>query len=119
VSDAFNPYASSKRRAWMALTLGVLGVATMPAAVILAQRSHTFAILDASYAVPLAFVLGLLATGMASRAKRNLAWLRIDEGGTGVASLAVILGVLALSLALMGALSVGFYEGLRYYQHHH
>jgi hypothetical protein len=119
VSGAFDPYASSKRRAWTALVLGAAGVATMPAAVILAHRSHTFAILDASYAVPLAFVLGVLATVMATRAKRNLAWLQIDEGGTGVASAAVVLGVLALSLALMGALSVGFYEGLRYYQHHH
>ena len=85
MSHAVDPYASSKRRAWTALVLGAAGVATMPTAVILAHRSHTFAILDASYAVPLAFVLG----------------------------------VLALSLALMGALSVGFYEGLRYYQHHH
>jgi len=119
VSDAFNPYVSSKRRAWTALVLGVAGVVTMPAAVILAHRSHSFAILDASYAVPLAFVLGLLATGMATRAKRNLAWLGLDEGGTGVASVAVVLGVLALSLALMAALSVGFYEGLKYYQHHH
>jgi hypothetical protein len=75
--------------------------------------------MDASYAVPLAFVLGLLATGMAARAKRNLAWLRLDEGGTGVASAAVVLGVLALSLALMAALSVGFYEAIRYYQHHY
>ncbi len=119
MSHAVDPYASSKRRAWTALVLGAAGVATMPTAVILAHRSHTFAILDASYAVPLAFVLGVLATGMASRAKRNLVWLRIDEGGAGVASAAVVLGVLALSLALMGALSVGFYEGLRYYQHHH
>jgi phosphoglycerol transferase MdoB-like AlkP superfamily enzyme len=119
VSDAFDPYASSKRRAWTALALGVAGVATMPAAVILAHQSHQFTIMDASYAVPIAFVLGLLATGMAARAKRNLAWLRLDEGGTGVASAAVVLGVLALSLALMAALSVGFYEAIRYYQHHH
>jgi peptidoglycan/LPS O-acetylase OafA/YrhL len=119
VSDAFSPYVSSKRRAWTALVLGAAGVATMPAAVVLAHQSHTYAILDASYAVPLAFVLGVLATGMATRAKRNLAWLGLDEGGPGVASVAVVLGVLALSLALMAALSVGFYEGLKYYQHHH
>jgi hypothetical protein len=56
---------------------------------------------------------------MASRAKRNLAWLRLDGRGTGVASAGVVLGVLALSLALVAALSVGFYEAVRYYQHHH
>jgi len=99
--------------------LGIAGVVTMPVAVILAHRSHRFGILDASYAVPVAFVLGMLAVGMASRAKKNLAWLRLDGGGTGVASAGVVLGVLALSLALMAALSVGFYEAIRYYQHHH
>ena len=99
--------------------LGVAGVATMPAAVIVARQSHRFALLDASFAVPLAFLLGLVATGMARRAKRNLAWLRLDGGGTGVASAGVILGILALSLALTAALSVGFYEAVLYYQHHH
>ena len=91
----------------------------MPAAVIVARRSHRFVLLDASYAVPIAFVLGVVAVAMARRAKRNLAWLRLDGGGTGVASAGVVLGVLALALALMAALSVGFYEAIRYYQHHH
>jgi hypothetical protein len=99
--------------------LGLAGVATMPAAVVVARQSHRYALLDASYAVPVAFVLGLVAVGMARRSKRNLAWLRLDGAGTGVASVGVVLGVLALSLALMAALSVGFYEGIRYYQHHH
>ncbi len=99
--------------------LDLAGVLTMPAAVIVTRRSHRLALLDAAYAVPLAFVLGILAVGMARRAKRNLQWLRIDGRGAGAASIGVILGVLALSLALIAALSVGFYEGVRYYQHHH
>jgi hypothetical protein len=99
--------------------LGVAGVLTMPAAVVVARQSHRFALLDASYAVPVAFVLGVVSLGMASRAKRNLVWLRLDGRGTGVASVGVILGILALALALMAALSVGFYEAVRYYQHHH
>ena len=99
--------------------LGVAGILTMPAAVIVTRQSHRFGLLDASYAVPVAFLLGVLSLGMASRAKRNLAWLRLDGRGTGVASAGVVLGVLAVSLALVAALSVGFYEAVRYYQHHH
>jgi hypothetical protein len=56
---------------------------------------------------------------MARRAKRNLEWLALGESKTGVASIGVILGVLAVSLALTGALAVGFYEAIVYYQHHH
>jgi len=102
-----------------AVVLGLAGVLTMPAAVIVARRSHRLELLDAAFAVPLAFVLGALALGMASRAKHNLRLLRLDGSGVGAASAGVILGILALSLSLMAALSVGFYEAVLYYQHHH
>jgi hypothetical protein len=91
--------------------LGLAGVATMPAAVEVAYRSARITLLEAAYAVPIAFALGVLAAGMARRAKRN-------RRGTGVASTGVILGVLAISLALMAALSVGFYEAVEYYHRH-
>jgi hypothetical protein len=113
-----NPYASSKRRAWTAVALGLLGVLTVPAAIAVADRSRRVALLDAAYAVPLAFALGVMATGMGHRAKQNLEWLRLDGRGTGIARTGRTLGVLALSLALMAALSVGFYEAVLYYQHH-
>ena len=54
---------------------------------------------------------------MARRAKNNLRWLRIREGGTGVASLAVIVSTIVLCLALTAALSIGFYELVLVYQH--
>ena len=110
---------SSRRRAWAAFVLGLAGVATMPAALALAKAWHRIALLDTAFAVPLAFVLGVVAAGMASRAKRNLRLLRLDGRGVGTASAGVILGVLALSLSLMAALSVGFYEAVQYYQRHH
>jgi hypothetical protein len=91
----------------------------MPAAVVVARQSSRVSLMDAAYAIPLAFILGLLATGMARRAKRNLEWLRLDGRGTGVASAGVVLGVLGLALALTCALSVGVYEGVLYYQHHY
>jgi hypothetical protein len=100
----------------VALLLGLAGVLTMPAAVEAARRSDRIALLDAAYAVPLAFLLGLLAVVMARRARHNLRWLSLREGGTAVASTAVILGMLALCLAVTAALSVGFYELVLLYQ---
>ena len=91
----------------------------MPAALVIWREWHRIALLDTAYAVPLAFVLGILALGMATRAKRNIRWLGLDDRGTAVASAGVILGILAVSLALMAALSVGFYEAVQYYQRHH
>jgi len=99
--------------------IGLAGVATMPVAVEIAYGSASISLLETAYAVPLAVLLGLVATGMGRRAKRNIEWFRLDEGGTGVASAAVILGVLAISLALTAALSVGFYEAVEYYHRHH
>ncbi len=87
----------------------------MPAAVALAKAWHRIALLDASFAVPLAFVLGILATGMARRAKRNIAWLGLDQRGSGVASAGVVLGVLAVSIAVMVALALGLYEAANHH----
>jgi F420-0:gamma-glutamyl ligase-like protein len=91
----------------------------MPAAVVATQRVARLVLMDAAWGIPVGFVLGVLATGMARRAKRNLRSLRLDGSGTGVATTGIILGVLGLALALTCALSVGVYEGVLYYQHHY
>jgi hypothetical protein len=91
----------------------------MPGAIVVAQQSKRVDLMDASYGVPVAFVLGVVATGMARRAKRNLKWLRLDERGSAVASLGIILGVLTLAIAVACALSIGVYEGVLYYQRHY
>jgi hypothetical protein len=100
----------------VALLLGVAGVAAIPAAVEVSRRSERIALLDASFAIPLGFVLGIVGLLMARRARDNLRWLRVREGGTGVASAGVIVGTVAVCLALMAALSVGFYELVLLYQ---
>ncbi len=101
----------------MALLLGLLGLLTMPAAVEAARRSDRIALLDAAYGVPLGFLLSLSAVVMARRARHNLRWLRLREGGTAVASAAIIVGLVALCLAVTAALSVAFYELVLLYQH--
>jgi hypothetical protein len=110
--------AGSRARAWVALLLGLAGLLILPAAVELSRRSARVSLLDAAYAIPLAFVLALAAVIMARRARENLRWLRLREAGTGVASTAVIVGMVALCLAVTAALSVGFYELVLVYQHH-
>src|SRR6478672_11889356 len=101
----------------MALALAVLGLLALPAAVEVSRRSTRIGLLDAGYAIPLAFLLGLVALIMARRARDNLRWLRLREGGTGVASAAIILGAVTFCLALTAALSIGFYELVLAYQH--
>ena len=54
---------------------------------------------------------------MARRARHNLRWLRVREGGTAVAQTAVVVGTLGLLLAIVAALSVGFYGLVVVYQH--
>ena len=112
-----SPVALSRVRAWVALLLGVLGLLTLPVAVETARRSQGIALLDAGYAIPLAFLLGLIAVVMARRARNNLRWLSLRERGTAVASTAVIVGMVALCLAVTAALSIGFYELVLLYQH--
>jgi hypothetical protein len=89
----------------------------MPAAIEVAARSKRIGLLDAAYAVPVAFLLGLVALIMARRARRNLRWLQLREGGTSVASAAVLVGAVTVCLALAAALSVGFYGLVVLYQH--
>ena len=89
----------------------------MPAAIEVAARSKRIGLLDAAYAVPVAFLLGLVALIMARTARRNLRWLQLREGGTSVASAAVLVAAVTVCLALAAALSVGFYGLVVLYQH--
>jgi hypothetical protein len=101
----------------VALLLGLAGLLALPAAIEVSRRSSRVDLLDAGYGIPLAFLLGLIAVVMARRARENLRWLRLIDGGTAVASAAVIVGALAVCLAVTAALSVGFYELVLVYQH--
>ena len=101
----------------MALLLGLLGLLTLPAAIEITRRSTRVDLLEAAYAIPLAFILGAVALGMARRARENLRWLGFRDDRTGVASTAVVVAALALCLAVTAALSVGFYELVLVYQH--
>jgi hypothetical protein len=97
--------------------LGLVGVVTLPAGVEVARRSAKVDLLDAAWSTPLALLLGIIATGLARRARTNLRWLQLTGGGTRVATTGLALGIFAVCLALAAALSVAFYELLLLYQH--
>jgi len=73
--------------------------------------------MDTAYAVPLAFRARARRSRDARRARSNLRWLQLREGGTGVATVAVLVAAVALCLALVAALSIGFYGLFVLYQH--
>jgi hypothetical protein len=112
------PTRSNNVRAWLSVLIALAGVLTMPAAIEVARRSQRVALLDAAYAIPLAFALGLVAVLMGKRARDNLRWLRLDGRGTGAARVGMVLGLLAVCFALVAALSVGFYEAWLVYERH-
>ena len=89
----------------------------LPAAIEVSRRSKAVGLLDAAYVIPLAFLLALVSLVMARRARHNLRWFRVREGGTAVAHTAVLVGTLALCLAVAAALAVGFYGLVVVYQH--
>jgi hypothetical protein len=111
-----SPVRAGRARAWVALLLALMGLAVLPVAVELSRRSTRVTLLDAGYAIPLAFILGLMGLVMARRARDNVRWLRIRGGGTAVATTAVVIGLIAVCLAVTAALSIGFYELVLLYE---
>ena len=90
--------------------LGLVAVAVLPAAIEVTRLSKRFSLLDAAYAVPVAFVLGAVAIVLGRRARSGLQWAVLRRPGYSAARVGIVLGVAAICLALMGGLSIGLYE---------
>jgi hypothetical protein len=101
---------AANHRASLAVVLGALGVAAIPVAVYVSQRSQTVGLLDAAWAIPAGFGLGLAALLFARGARGEIAWSLERSGGRVRIRTARVLGVLAICIALSAAISVGFYE---------
>lgn len=89
--------------------MGVLAVLAIPGALALAAYSSLVELTYAAGAIPVAVVLGLVAISLARSARRHSQISLGRIGGLGVARAGSILGVLALYLAAMAMLSVGFF----------
>jgi hypothetical protein len=102
--------SSSNYRASFAVLFGVAAVFALPAGIALAERYANVKLVDASWAIPVAFALGLVAIALANLARTRVQLTVGRAGGEGRARAARILGTVGICLALTASISVGFYE---------
>jgi len=92
--------------------IGLLAVATMPAAVLATRWSRQYELLHAGFAIPVAALLGIAAFALARRARSRLAPKLGHPKGTRTARLGRFLGLLGFLLALTAAGSLAVYWSL-------
>jgi ABC-type uncharacterized transport system permease subunit len=98
----------------MSVLLGLLGLATLPAAIAVTERVNGISLVEAGFAIPAAILFGLGAVVIGRKVRRRSRQTLGEVPGTRVARLGRILGYVALYLALTAALAVGFYAVLTY-----
>jgi hypothetical protein len=95
------------------VVFGLLGVATLPAAILFAEKWERITLLESSVAIAPAFVFGVAAVYLGRRARaaidRSLGRVR----GSKLAKTGRILGYLTLYMALTASISVVTYYVLR------
>jgi hypothetical protein len=107
---------SSNGPARASALVGLLGAVAHPATVAAAELDDRLDLYQSAAAVPVSFVLGLVAIWLARRGRRRFERTIGRVGGAGLARTGRWLGILAVCLALSGAIAVGVYELLtRYY----
>jgi membrane protein implicated in regulation of membrane protease activity len=95
------------------VVVGLVALATLPAAVFAAERLNQVTLLRAAVAIVPAFVLALLAIYLGRRARRTIERTVGRVKGYKLALVGRILGYMALYLALTATISVGTYYVLR------
>jgi hypothetical protein len=103
---------SSNHRASLAVVLGLLGLAAVPAAIALSQRSGGIGLLDAAWAIPFAFAFAVAGLLFARGARGRIAATLERAGGRHRIRLGRFLAVAGLCIALSASIAVGFYEVL-------
>ena len=88
---------------------GLLGLATLPVAIVIAQESDDLTMVQAGLAVPVAALLSLLALWLARRARRRSDRTIGRVGGRRAARVGKLLGGLGLYLAATAAIALGVY----------
>ena len=91
------------------VVVGLLSVATMPAAIVATRWSDRYELLQAGFAIPLGAALGLLAIALARRARSRLAPTLGHPRGSRTARLGRLLGLLGFLLALTASGSLAVY----------
>jgi hypothetical protein len=93
--------------------LGLVAVATLPAAILLAERWERITLLESSVAIAPAFILGLAAVYLGRRARRSIDRTLGRVRGSKLALVGRFLGYLTLYMALTASISVATYYVLR------
>jgi hypothetical protein len=101
--------------AWLSVLFALLAVAAIPAAIVYSRFSEEFELVHAAWAIPAAALLGLIALGLARRARRQLRFTLVRRRHA-AARLGRVLAVLALCLAVTASISYGFYRLLVEFQ---
>ena len=109
-SNGARPLRNGSARA--AVLVGLLSVATLPAAIAVTRRAQSLELLDAAYAIPLGAALGVAAVALGRRGRLRIERTLGRTGGRRTARVGRLLGVLGFCLALAGAIAVGVYAVL-------
>ena len=100
--------------AWGSLVAGLASCATLPLAVFLTRFSDSYELLHAGFAIPAAVAFGLVALGLARRARIRTRVSLSGSAGGGLATAGRVLGVIGLCMAASGLVALGVYGLLEY-----
>jgi hypothetical protein len=96
-------------RARASALLGLVATAALPATIAAAEVWGLLRLIEASAAIPVAFVFGVAAIVLARGARERVRRTIGRVGGERLAWVGRALGALGVALALSGAIAVGFY----------
>ena len=95
--------------AWLAVVVGLLSLAALPAAIVATRWSEAYELIDSAAAIPVAILLGIVAIVLARRARsrgqRSLAGARTSR----TARVGRFLGIAGLLVGITGAMMIGVF----------
>jgi hypothetical protein len=100
--------------AWGSLVAGLASVATLPLAVYLTRFSHSYDLLHAGFAIPVAAALGVVGLALARRASLRTSVSLSGDGRRKVVVAGRVLGILGLCIAASALVALGVYGLLEY-----
>ncbi len=103
-------------RARASLLLGLVGAASLPVTIAIAELTNAFELVRAAFAIPVAFVLGIVALVLARGARTRIERTLGRVGGEGAARAGRLLGLLAILLGIAGGIALAFYYVLQTYE---
>jgi hypothetical protein len=107
----------SNHRASLAVLVGLVAVVALPVGIVVSGRVAGLTLVDAAWAVPVAAAAGVTALLFARGARGRIRRTLEQAGGAGRARAGLVLGVAGISIALSGAIAIGFYELLLRLEH--